>query len=219
MNPRDSILKKLSSINSLQKTPAARTQDRQIYQDYPEETKDELIARFKKQFLALAGEFFPVSSYEKAGAHIFELLKSVDSTKHLVELNPLCQKIFSACPELEAKFENIENKTLAATDFADYATGLTGADFLVARTGSIVLRTNSAGGRRLSVLPPLHIVVATVAQLVPSLDAALQNRGFREGDWSYGTIITGPSRTSDIEKILVLGAHGPKRLALILLDE
>ncbi|MCA9734169.1 lactate utilization protein, partial [candidate division KSB1 bacterium] len=105
-----------------------------------------------------------------------------------------------------------------AMEFAEYSIGLTSADFLVARTGSIVLRSSIAAGRRLSVLPPLHIVVATVEQIVPSLDAALQNSEFRNGEWSYGTIITGPSRTSDIEKILVLGAHGPKRLALILLD-
>jgi L-lactate dehydrogenase complex protein LldG len=95
---------------------------------------------------------------------------------------------------------------------------LTAVDFLVARTGSIVLSSITAGGRRLSVLPPFHIAIASAAQLVPSLDEALriyQQRG-EPNRSSYATIITGPSRTSDIEKILVLGAHGPKRLAVIV---
>jgi L-lactate dehydrogenase complex protein LldG len=99
--------------------------------------------------------------------------------------------------------------------------GITAVDFLVARTGSLVLSSATAGGRRLSVLPPFHVAVATTDQLVLSLDEAMriyQQRGEAIRS-SYATIITGPSRTSDIEKILVLGAHGPKRLAVMVVGE
>ncbi|MCB9503906.1 MAG: lactate utilization protein [Deferribacteres bacterium] len=218
MSSRDRILQNLQVPNSLKKESSQPFQDSSIYSDYPEKTKEELIEAFRAHFLALNGEFFHVRSKEEAAERVAELLHSVEGNRYLVDSNPLCRDIFSSVPELEKQFDDITKTSLEAMEFAEYSIGLTSADFLVARTGSIVLRSSIAAGRRLSVLPPLHIVVATVEQIVPSLDAALQNSEFRNGEWSYGTIITGPSRTSDIEKILVLGAHGPKRLALILLD-
>lgn len=96
--------------------------------------------------------------------------------------------------------------------------GITGCDALVAQTGSIVVSAHSAGGRALSILPPVHLVIARRDQLVPDLTAALVHLRQRyAGQWpSNLSVITGPSRTADIEKILVMGAHGPKRLALFL---
>jgi L-lactate dehydrogenase complex protein LldG len=86
----------------------------------------------------------------------------------------------------------------------------------VAQTGSIFVSTRSAGGRALSVLPPVHLVLARRDQLVPDLPAAFARLRQRHGGrWpSAVTMITGPSRTADIEKILVMGAHGPKRLVV-----
>ena len=94
--------------------------------------------------------------------------------------------------------------------------GVTGCDCLVAQTGSIAVSTYSAGGRALSVLPPTHLVIARRQQLVPDLVSAMALLRTRyDKDWpSALSAITGPSRTADIEKILVMGAHGPKRLAL-----
>jgi L-lactate dehydrogenase complex protein LldG len=67
------------------------------------------------------------------------------------------------------------------------------------------------------VLPPLHIVVAHARQLVPSIGGALERIAGKES-WHYATFVSGPSRTADIEKILVLGAHGPKRVAALVID-
>ena len=94
--------------------------------------------------------------------------------------------------------------------------GVTGCDCLIARTGSIAVSTRSTGGRALSVLPPVHLVIERRDQLVPDLTAALALWHQRyDRHWpSNLSVITGPSRTGDIEKILVMGAHGPKRLAL-----
>jgi L-lactate dehydrogenase complex protein LldG len=94
--------------------------------------------------------------------------------------------------------------------------GLTECDALVAQTGSVLVTSRSAGGRVLSVLPPHHIVLARHDQLVPDLTAALEGaRRAYHGNWpSMLSFITGPSRTGDIERILVLGAHGPKRLTI-----
>lgn len=99
--------------------------------------------------------------------------------------------------------------------------GVTGCDALVAQTGSILLSTRSAGGRALSVLPPHHVAIATRDQLIADLPAAFALLRERyAANWpSFMTLVTGPSRTGDIERILVLGAHGPKRLTVILIEE
>jgi L-lactate dehydrogenase complex protein LldG len=98
--------------------------------------------------------------------------------------------------------------------------GVTGCDCLVAQTGSIIVSTLSAGGRALSVLPPTHLVIARRAQIVPDLESgiALLRKRYDRHWPSALSVITGPSRTADIEKILVMGAHGPKRLALYFAD-
>jgi L-lactate dehydrogenase complex protein LldG len=93
---------------------------------------------------------------------------------------------------------------------------LTQCDALVAQTGSVLITSRSAGGRTLSALTPHHIVLATRDQLVADLTAAFDQLTERYGANfpSLMSLITGPSRTGDIERILVLGAHGPKRLTI-----
>jgi len=91
------------------------------------------------------------------------------------------------------------------------------AEALVAQTGSIFVSA-ACGGRGVSVVAPCHIVFATTKQLVPDLKTALSNasrNGVLESN-SFACMISGSSRTADIEKILVQGAHGPIRLAVIL---
>ena len=95
--------------------------------------------------------------------------------------------------------------------------GITECDALIAQTGSVLVTSRSAGGRALSVLPPHHVVLARRAQLMADLPAAFEALAerYREGYPSFVGFITGPSRTGDIERILVLGAHGPKRLTVL----
>jgi L-lactate utilization protein LutC len=94
---------------------------------------------------------------------------------------------------------------------------ITLAEVLVAQTGSVMVSA-SCGGRGASIVAPVHIVIATRGQLVATLDdafARLRERG-TTAQSSYLCLITGSSRTADIEKILVMGAHGPRRLVVIL---
>lgn len=96
--------------------------------------------------------------------------------------------------------------------------GLTECESLVAQTGSVCVTALSSGGRTLSVLPPHHIVIARQEQLISDLTAAYERLAKKYGpDYpSFIGFITGPSRTGDIERILVLGAHGPKKLTVLL---
>ena len=103
-------------------------------------------------------------------------------------------------------------------DFENMQAGITTCEFLVARTGSVIVSSAGESGRQMNVFPPVHIVIAKASQLVDFLTDALvamQNKYGKELPSTLSTI-TGPSRTADIEKTLVLGAHGPKEFIVFL---
>jgi L-lactate dehydrogenase complex protein LldG len=106
-------------------------------------------------------------------------------------------------------------------NFDQAEVGFTLCEALIARNGSILLSNSAAAGRRLSIYPPVHIVLAYTSQIVMDL-----KDGFKLLKSKYGnqlpsmiTNVTGPSRTADIEKTLVMGAHGPKELFVFLLED
>jgi L-lactate dehydrogenase complex protein LldG len=94
------------------------------------------------------------------------------------------------------------------------------AEVLVAETGSVFVSA-ACGGRGASVVAPAHIVVASHDQLVPDLELAFARLRARKSpaENSFMCLITGASRTGDIEKIQVMGAHGPQRLIVVLAQQ
>ncbi len=112
---------------------------------------------------------------------------------------------------LKRELENLE--TIEAS--------LTGCEFLIARTGSILVSSGSDRSRLTSVYPPVHIVVASKNQLVFDLEDAFKTVKTKYGKKppSMFSVITGPSRTADIEKTLVMGAHGPRELFCFYVNE
>ena len=96
--------------------------------------------------------------------------------------------------------------------------GITGCEFLIAHTGSVMVSSAQKGGRQIFVYPPVHIVVAKKSQLVPYLEEAYSGliNKYANNLPSQITLITGPSRTADIEKTLILGAHGPREVHVFL---
>lgn len=97
--------------------------------------------------------------------------------------------------------------------------GVSECEALIAQTGSVMVTSRTNGGRALSVLPPHHVILARRDQLVADLTDAFARLRAACGQSfpSMISFITGPSRTGDIERILVLGAHGPKKLTVILI--
>lgn len=94
---------------------------------------------------------------------------------------------------------------------------ITRAESLVAQTGSVLL-SSTCGGRRGSIVAPVHIVVAKVGQVIADLHSAFaqaKERGTAAAN-SFLCLTTGSSRTGDIEKVLVKAAHGPRRLVVVL---
>jgi len=117
------------------------------------------------------------------------------------------------CESLPVDAGRFDKNALEACD-----AGVTACEVLVAQTGSILVSSASCGGRALSILPHVHVVVAGLDQIVATLgDAFAAVRQRHAGRLpSMLSFITGPSRTGDIERILVLGAHGPKELFVVL---
>lgn len=99
--------------------------------------------------------------------------------------------------------------------------GVTGCEFLVAHLGSVLVSSAQVSGRRLNVFPENHIVLAHQAQITGYLDDALEKirNKYKNKLPSLISNITGPSRTADIEKTLVMGMHGPKSLIVIISEE
>jgi L-lactate dehydrogenase complex protein LldG len=172
----------------------------------------DLETRFREEFVALRGE--PIDGAD----NLREFLKQFE--RIATDGSELAQQALgkAGCGSDILVAAGLEKSRLESRSHIHRETdlGITGCDCLVAQTGSIFVSTRSAGGRALSVLPPVHLVVARSNQLVPDLAAAFALiRDRYDGHWpSSLCLISGPSRTADIEKILVMGAHGPKRLAV-----
>ncbi|QNF32299.1 lactate utilization protein [Adhaeribacter swui] len=99
--------------------------------------------------------------------------------------------------------------------------GLTTCEALITRTGSVFVTGTSESGRRLSIFPEKHLIVAYMSQLVPDIKDGLQLIKKKYGNKipSMISLVSGPSRTADIEKTLVMGAHGPREMVLFLIDD
>lgn len=125
----------------------------------------------------------------------------------------------------EKLIEKLSKSKIANTkkqeDFERMKAAVTSCDFLIARTGSVVVSSASPSGRQLISFPPVHIVLADISQLMNYPEDAYNEelRIHKNNLPSQITTITGPSRTADIEKTLVLGAHGPKEFIVLLCRE
>ncbi|MSR64235.1 MAG: hypothetical protein EXS18_00450 [Verrucomicrobiae bacterium] len=175
---------------------------------------ESLIARFKQEHETLKGEFVRAPNTDAARRELHAFFERNSIRKIAASADSLLRDVLEG---QEVRWIDANSKAGASLDGFDL--GVTRADALAARTGSIFLTSRSGSGRALSVLPPIHLVVATKEELVVDL-----SEGMRVWQRKYGNnwpsncfIISGPSRTADIEKVLVLGAHGPKRLVTLLL--
>ena len=178
-------------------------------------TLDEQIALFAQNAAALKADFRAVASANEASEHLAALAvenKWKEIASHRAPLPfAFAEKLGLPCLLTDSGYSQ------ATLEHCDAA--ITGCDALVVQTGSILVSPQSAGGRALSVLPPHHVVFARRNQMTPDLAAALQvvRKSYAPNWPSFLSFITGPSRTGDIERILVLGAHGPKKLTIFLL--
>jgi len=174
---------------------------------------EDQLALFARNAAELKADFRLLGSVEEAAAALLNLGGAAGWKRVGCHAGILTDSICPTLPfDLLHTDRGYDAHALEACD-----AGISECDMLVAQTGSVVVTTRSAGGRALSVLPPHHVVLARRDQLVPDLPAAFEGLRKKYGpDYpSMISLITGPSRTGDIERILVLGAHGPKQLTIL----
>jgi L-lactate dehydrogenase complex protein LldG len=109
---------------------------------------------------------------------------------------------------------------LIADELPEADVSITGCEALVARTGSILMSSAQDSGRTVSVYAPVHICIAYSSQMVYDIRDGLEMliEKYKDKIPSFITLATGPSRTADIEKTLVVGVHGPKEVYVFLVD-
>jgi L-lactate dehydrogenase complex protein LldG len=173
---------------------------------------EDQLARFRANATDLKATFYLVNNRDELAKLLLEL-RDVEGWKkvasHTGELtDAACKTLALSVCRTDQPFNAAE---LEACD-----AGITECDALVAQTGSVLVTNRSAGGRALSVLPPHHVVIARRDQLLRDLPAAFEllKKKYAGNYPSMISFVTGPSRTGDIERILVLGAHGPKKLTI-----
>jgi L-lactate dehydrogenase complex protein LldG len=170
------------------------------------------LERFQQECIANLTECALTTDFVSSAQHLAKVLASLPAGEAFVQDDSALRRLV----ELTSPARSIRWSSEGAPREASQVT-VTLAETLIAQTGSILVSA-SCGGRGASVIAPCHIVYATVAQLVPDLATALARIGpERKLDrHSFACVISGSSRTADIEKILVQGAHGPRRLVVIL---
>jgi L-lactate dehydrogenase complex protein LldG len=156
------------------------------------------FAKNRDEMIAALQQVRDAEGWKKIGSHAGELTDMAGKALGL----PICKA----------------DQAYDANELEACDAGITECDALIAQTGSVLITNRSAGGRALSVLPPHHVVLARRDQLLRDLPEAFQflKKKYGSNYPSMMSFITGPSRTGDIERILVLGAHGPKKLTIIM---
>lgn len=172
-------------------------------------SQQELEIEFAEQFSKLQGRFVFCINQQELAFQLSSLVKKQD-----------WNKVFCLEDKLIEPFAGSIGDRIVKTGLADCDVSITGCECLVARTGSIVLSAAQPGGRTTSVYAPVHICIAFTKQLVYDLKDGLQLVKDKYGNNlpSLISFATGPSRTADIEKTLVVGVHGPKEVYLFLVE-
>ncbi len=199
---------------SHQPAAAATAADQRRVLPAVEESFDQRVALFAKNSAELRSDFKPVNGLAELAAELKKLREAEGWTRVASHKGALTD---AACAALGLPVL-LTDPGFDKHDLEQCPAGITECDALIAQTGSVVVTSRSAGGRALSVLPPHHVVLARRDQLVADLPEAFARLKSTYGSNypSMISFITGPSRTGDIERILVLGAHGPKRLTILL---
>ena len=171
--------------------------------------QQEIEVEFAEQFTELQGKFIYCINRQELAFQLGSLVKKQDWNKIYCLEDKLIENVASQLSD-----------RLVKTDLADCDVSITGCEYLVARTGSIVMSAAQRSGRSTSVYAPIHICIAFTNQLVYDIKDALQAAKDKYGNNlpSLITFATGPSRTADIEKTLVVGVHGPKEVYVFLVE-
>jgi L-lactate dehydrogenase complex protein LldG len=201
----------------------------------PSLAPEEYQAKFQAEWEKVAGVAHRVATIEELKAVLQKILAGSGTHAVVLSRNPLLTELRIA-DRLRAAGKVVTSwagdstgaaaPSLAQFDEASFqaGVGITGVEWVLAETGSLVLTSLTEGAQITSLAPPVHVALYRRSQLVGSLDEVLAKLAVSHlaGQTSPGrslVIVTGTSRTADIEQILIHGVHGPREAHAILVEE
>ncbi len=177
-----------------------------------------LFPEFEERAKAVSAEVFRCSTLTEAREALLKLIETAGVEKAVVVEGPL-QMAAGITEALRARGIEVYTTPEEIAERAPTAdVGISGVEFGVAETGSVFQEGTAITTRLVTILPPLHVVFLSSANIVPDIPEAFEIIA-KNFDRGYVGFITGPSRTADIERVLTIGVHGPSRFAIIAVDE
>lgn len=206
MSARDEILARLK------KSPVKMPERSAHHRQYAD-----LADQFARTLTDAKGEVFRLPDLEAAAAKLEEIFAAEEITNVVAHHeDPIDElDVHSRFPDQQFFFPDETKDFLSVCARAQ--AGFTSAAYALAETGTLVLETSETQARTTTLLPPIHIVLLPASRLLPSIFEWLPNRP--QVFPSNLVLVSGPSKTSDIEKVLVVGVHGPKRLVVLVYQD
>ena len=183
---------------------------------------DDLAAEFSRRLTAAGGRVYPARDAAEAGERLAAVVADLRQAGHTLQRVILTDHVAlreleldDLLPRLGLEGFRLPHPSWRAQD-ADL--GLTGVDYALAASGTMVMAAAPGHPRNASLLPPIHIAIVQRSQLLPDLAALADRiqRDFPQRPPSGLALITGPSRTADIEQTLSIGVHGPGEVHVLL---
>lgn len=174
---------------------------------------EDLLGEFRRSAEAISARVYETRDCSGAFGIIAGLISERGFKKIAASSSPIVRelKLDSLPGGTQVFFEDLRLHAASAD------MGISGADYAIAETGTLVQDATDIGSRLVSTLPPVHVVLVDAGALVANLGEALSLYGCGDGRAfpAYLSFISGPSRTADIERILTIGVHGPAELHII----
>ncbi len=226
MTARDEILAKIkNALDGGDAAPlptAAALLPQQVTRDC-EAQRDALIAGFEAMLTRAGGYFTIATDAQTLVEHVAEIAAHAKAKKAVGWQSPLLEQSNVAARLAAMNVEFITDAAGADTaafirGAAEAALGITAVDYALAESGTLCLLAGKGQPRTASLLPPVHVAILRPEQILRGLDDLFALLPAGDNLSSAVTLITGPSRTADIELTLVVGVHGPQQLHVILFE-
>jgi L-lactate dehydrogenase complex protein LldG len=178
-------------------------------------TPEARLERFREEVIAVGGRFAHARDAREAGSIVAGILLSTGARRVAISDAPVARAAASAFPAAVQRVVDAPPADLFACD-----AGVTSAQWAIAQTGTLVLVSESERNRLTSLVPPVHIALVDARSIVGTLAEVLATLGAGGADAlaRVVTLVTGPSRTADIELTLAIGVHGPRELYVVAVE-
>ena len=216
MNSRDTVLSRIR--NALSNRPEVELPPPPPVWPSTNPDSETMAKRFADELGLLSGEVLRCRSVAEAQKRVAALMADLDCSELAAVDRPLAREVTA---ELDSKSVAWASGDWNPKGMSEIRLGMVSAEYLLADTGSCVVECNNPQERLMCYLPPNCVIVARRSQLREHMPAAWKEIAARTSEPDRRgefVVITGPSRTADIEKIIILGVHGPRRLFVLLVD-